>query len=288
MLAWVLLACDNMAAPAPSNGLQTGDGTEQAQSALATGGNGEGQARPALVTGEVDEGELVQIAYVRDGDTVDLLDGRRVRYLGINAPEYGQPFFEEARAANRRLAEGQTGRLVLDVQHTDRFGRTLAYLWVNDQFVNLELVRQGYANAYTEPPNVQHSAKILAAQKEARDSQAGLWAPSDIPVRVDGIYYDAPGLDHQNPNGEWVVLRNEGTEAISLAGFTISDTANHLYSFPAIVLEDGGMVELHSGQGQDGNGLLYWGLAGTAVWNNDGDSAFLRDPEGRLVDYYAY
>jgi micrococcal nuclease len=178
--------------------------------------------------------------------------------------------------------------MVLDTQPTDRYGRTLAYVWVKDQFVNLEMVDQGYANAYTEPPNVRYSQEILAAEQEARKAQVGLWALADVDIRIQEIYYDAPGPDHQNPNGEWITFQNQGSEAINLSGFTLKDEANHIYSFPAINLEPSAVLELHSGQGRDAKGMLYWGLSGDAVWSNNGDSAYLRDPQGKLVDYYTY
>ena len=234
------------------------------------------------------DGQQVNIAHVVDGDSIELADGRRVRYLGINTPEHGQPFFEEATAANRRLTEGQTAWMVLDTQQTDRYGRILAYLWVGDRFINLELVGQGYANAYTAPPNVRYSEEILAAEKKARKAQVGLWALAGVPIRIREIYYDAPGPDHENPNGEWIVFENEGSDAIDLSGFSLKDGANHIYAFPSMSLEPGGVLELRSGQGRDGGGTLYWGLSEDAVWNNSGDSAYLRDTQGKLVDYFQY
>jgi micrococcal nuclease len=233
------------------------------------------------------DAEAVVIRYVVDGDTVELEDGRTVRYIGINAPERHQPYYEQATGANRRLVEGEPARMVLDAQKTDRFGRTLGYLWVDDRFVNLELVRLGYATAYTEPPNVQYSAEIVAAEKRARDAQAGLWESADVPVRIQTIVYDAPGPDHQNPNGEWVELVVDGSHTVDLGGFTMKDGANHIYVFPAVKLNPDQSLRLYSGPGVD-NESLYWGLVDDAVWNNGGDTAYLRDPQGRLVDVYEY
>jgi micrococcal nuclease len=235
-----------------------------------------------------DDGTEVTIAHVIDGDTAELSDGHRVRYVGINTPERGQPFYEEATEANRQLTEGKKGWMVLDAQTTDRYGRVLAYLWVDGRFINIELVRQGYANAYTEPPNVRYSEEIVAAEQEAREAQIGLWSLAGIPIKIEEIHFDAPGPDHENPNGEWVALKNEGTEAIDLAGFTLKDGANHIYAFPPVRLEADGSLRLYSGRGQDSGDALYWGLSGDAVWSNQGDAAYLRDPQGQLVDYYSY
>jgi endonuclease YncB( thermonuclease family) len=234
------------------------------------------------------DGVEVTISQVIDGDTVELDDGRRVRYLGINTPEQGRPFYDEATSANRRLVEGKSAWLVLDVQPTDQYGRTLAYVWVGDQFVNVELVRQGYAAAYTDPPNVRYSEAIIAAEKKARETEVGLWAPSDAPLKLQEIHFDAPGPDGENPNGEWVEIVNEGSKVMNLVGFTLKDEATHIYTFPDVTLEPNHVLKLYSGQGTDGADALFWGLVGDAGWNNNGDTAFLRDRRGRLVDMYRY
>jgi micrococcal nuclease len=124
------------------------------------------------------------VVYVVDGDTVDVqLDGRRVRvrYIGINTPETKhpqkgvEPFGPEAVEANRRLVEGQTVRPELDVQHWDHYQRLLAYVYVGATMINAELVRQGYAQVATFPPNVRYQDRLRALQQEAREAQRGLW-----------------------------------------------------------------------------------------------------------------
>jgi micrococcal nuclease len=234
------------------------------------------------------DGETVLVKHVIDGDTVELDDGSHVRYIGINTPERNQPFFEQAREANRNLVAGQTVTLVLDSQTTDQYGRILAYIWSGDKLVNLELVRLGYANAYTAPPNVRYSNEIAAAEQEAREAGLGLWASSGAPLKIQEIHFNAPGADPENPNGEWITIVNDGPNAVSMAGYTLKDEASHIYTFSAIDLAPGRTIKLHSGQGKDDSKTLYWGLVNDSVWSNDGDTAFLRDPQGRLVDSYSY
>ena len=123
---------------------------------------------------------------VVDGDTVTLADGRLVRYIGIDTPEVRrriggrwvkdpEPFGEAATEANRRLVEGRAVRLESDVQTHDRFGRLLAYVYTGDLMVNEELLRQGYAQPLTIPPNVRYVQRFRAAAEEARQAQRGLW-----------------------------------------------------------------------------------------------------------------
>ena len=68
-------------------------------------------------------------------------------------------------------------RLVKDVEETDRFGRLLRYVYVGEETANGRLVVNGYANAYTYPPNIRHSDLFLQLERDARESARGLWAP---------------------------------------------------------------------------------------------------------------
>ena len=124
---------------------------------------------------------------VIDGDTIELSDGRLVRYIGIDTPEVRrrrgeqwvvdpEPFGKAASEANRRLVSGRTVRLEYDAQTHDRFGRLLAYVYVNDQLVNEELLRLGYAQLLTIPPDVRYVERFRQVMEEARRARRGLWA----------------------------------------------------------------------------------------------------------------
>jgi len=233
-------------------------------------------------------GESAQVAFVVDGDTVELTDGRRVRYIGLNTPEVGQPYADEATTFNETLVAGQAVWLETDVQEIDQYGRLLAYVWLDDTLVNLTLLREGYANVYTLPPNLRYEAAFAQAEREAREAGRGLWAPADVPVRITTLNYDGPGSDSVAPNGEWIELTNQGDSPVDLAGYTLKDQGPHLYTFTDLVLAPGASVRVYSGQGTDSGTERYWGLVNDAVWNNEGDSAYLRDPAGGLVATYTY
>jgi micrococcal nuclease len=127
------------------------------------------------------EGTVVRVV---DGDTIHVrIDTRveKIRYIGVNTPELHhptrgeEPGGREAAALNRQLAAGKRVRLELDVQERDRYGRLLAYVWVGDLMVNAELVRRGYAQVMTVPPNVRYQALFLKLQRDARQAGRGLW-----------------------------------------------------------------------------------------------------------------
>ena len=234
------------------------------------------------------QGEWAIVVRVVDGDTVELDNGHKVRYVGLNTPEQGQPFYEEAKEANRQLVEGKQVLLEFDITPYDIYGRWLAYLFVDGRFVNYELIRRGFANVYTVPPNVKYNGLLRQAERQAREEGVGLWASVEVGVKIIHIEADAPGDDNDNPNGEWLEITSQGTSSIDLTGYTLKDEANHIYTFGPFQLAPGATVRLHSGPGEDTEKELYWGFVGQAVWNNGGDTAYLRDPQGNLVDVYAY
>jgi len=128
-----------------------------------------------------------RVTRVIDGDTIDVdLNGTiyRVRYIGIDTPELGDSRLEvrelaqAATDANKRLVEGAVVRLEKDVSETDKYGRLLRYVYVGSLFVNAELVKLGYAQVATYPPDVKYEALFLSLQKEAREAGRGLWASS--------------------------------------------------------------------------------------------------------------
>lgn len=119
----------------------------------------------------------VEVLRVVDGDTIIVeIDGQRerVRYIGIDTPEMNdsrEVVLEKARDAtdaNEALVAGKTVRLEFDVQRRDKYGRLLAYVWVGDTLVNEELVRRGYAELLTIPPNVRYAERLAEARRAAR------------------------------------------------------------------------------------------------------------------------
>src|SRR3990170_901464 len=89
--------------------------------------------------------ETGKVQKVYDGDTVLLSDGRKVRYLGINAPEWQEPFYLKAKRLNESLVMGKDVRLEFDEERADKYGRLLAYLYVGDQMINAILIEEGLA-----------------------------------------------------------------------------------------------------------------------------------------------
>jgi micrococcal nuclease len=240
----------------------------------------------ALTTEPLSDEEY-EVAEVIDGDTIKLESGDRVRLIGINTPETGQPFYEEATSKLEELIGDNPVTLKKDVENKDQYGRLLRYVYVNDTFVNLEMVRSGMANSYEFEPNVKHSSEFEEAQQEARNAEKGLWTPSQFTITVSQFNYDAEGNDNDNLNGEYIIFKNEGNSSLNLLNWMLLDESNNDYVFKNFILGNGSSFTFYTGQGTDSETKVYWGSE-KSVWNNDGDSLFLRDAQGLLIAYYKY
>jgi micrococcal nuclease len=137
-----------------------------------------------------------RVVWVADGDTIHVRMGSRlekVRYIGVNAPEIPHPDARgwreggaQAHAANLQLVARQTAWLELDTGVRDPHGRLLAYVWVQRSgaqvMANAEMLREGFAQVMTIPPNVRYQALFLTLQREARKAGRGLWGqPQSAP-----------------------------------------------------------------------------------------------------------
>lgn len=123
------------------------------------------------------ETQNVKVTKIIDGDTIELSDKTRVRYTGVDTPETGDCFGASAAKANSDLVLNKEVTLETDVQLIDKYGRKLAYVWLEKILVNEELVRQGFARVSTYPPNVKYVDRFQAAERKAREEQIGLWSP---------------------------------------------------------------------------------------------------------------
>ena len=142
---------------------------------------------------QVDDGYFL-VKRVVDGDTIELENGQKVRYIGIDTPETNDPkrevecYGEEAKEKNKSLVEGGKVKLEKDVSEIDKYSRLLRYVYLeNGTFVNLLLVKEGYANASSYPPDIKHQGEFRQAEKEARDNKKGLWGDACAGSSLDNL-----------------------------------------------------------------------------------------------------
>jgi hypothetical protein len=116
---------------------------------------------------------------------------------------------------------------------------------------------------------------VLAAPAEAASA-----------VQIHRVYYNSPGTDNRSNtslNGEWVQLYNTASASRQLKGYTLRDKTGYTYTFGSFTLGGRKSVYVHTGKGSNTATHRYWGR-GSYVWNNDGDTAYLRYANGSLAD----
>ena len=120
----------------------------------------------------------VKVVRVIDGDTIEIAGGAHVRYIGMDTPETYQKvefYGPEAKAKNIELVEGKLVTLEKGISETDKYGRLLRYVYVDGVFVNGELVRLGYAEAVSYPPDTRYQWQLELLEKEAKAARLGIW-----------------------------------------------------------------------------------------------------------------
>jgi competence protein ComEC len=134
------------------------------------------------------------------------------------------------------------------------------------------------ATVATDGGTTDESGPTGTTDSDSTDSDT-----ADDALAVAEVHADARGVEDENLNDEYVVFRNAGERTLDLSGWTVSDEADHRYTFPeGTTLAPGETLTLRTGIGQDGGGDYYWN-AERPVWNNAGDTVFVRDDDGSLV-----
>jgi micrococcal nuclease len=279
-----------------------------------------GESVRVTVTRIVD-GDTVEISYGNGtADTVRLLGVDTPEVHSANTPEEfeGVPetpagenclrrYGERASAFAEERLTGERVLLRFDPESDRRgyYGRLLAYLLVDDENFNRRLLANGLARVYDS--RFTERERFYEAESTAREAGAGLWACATDPtagatatpslgsgsgsgdgrLRVVEVNADAPGDDNENLGEEYVVLENAGEEPLDLSGWTVTDEADHTYSFGEFALGPGERVTLHTGSGTDSGTSVYWGRS-RAVWNNGGDTVTVRDADGDVAAERSY
>jgi endonuclease YncB( thermonuclease family) len=215
-----------------------------------------------------DNQDLYKVTRVIDGDTIVLENGMIIRYLGIDAPELAYQegksdcFAVEARERNLKLVLNKKVKIEYSGIKTDKYDRTLAYVWVGNVLVNKVMVAEGYAYAYNFNNPQPHDVEFQQDQVKARDSRLGLWGQSchkeDTATTTEDVtstttlklsgsesfcsYETAKYPSHQNviinetawmgttnsANDEWIELKNISSLPVDLSGYQLIGKGNDI------------------------------------------------------------
>ncbi|MBI2084006.1 MAG: thermonuclease family protein [Candidatus Aenigmarchaeota archaeon] len=232
--------------------------------------------------------EVAVVSRVVDGDTVELENGERVRLLGINSPESNEIYYKEAKEHLESMVGNKSVNLEPTAVDRDKYNRLLRYIFVDGSFVNLQMVKDGYASVYLLNPGEKYYQEFKDAEAEAKAGKLGMWsATTNVCMQIVDFNYDAEGNDNYNLNDEYVTFQNSCGESVSFSGWTIHDSGRNVYTFSNFVAGGNSKFTVYSGKGTDSDSEIYWSSMG-AIWNNAGDTLFLRNEKGDLVLSYSY
>jgi len=250
------------------------------------------------------------VTRIIDGDTIEVdIAGTnyKVRYNGIDTPELNDKRAEfcalaqEATRCNRQLVDRKTIRLEKDISETDKYGRLLRYVYVDDIFVNAELVAQGLAWAKAYEPDTKYRDYLEGLETEARQAGRGIWGlalqptPTPIPlltgvqnVQITYIFYD--GLVPRVESDEYVEITNLGDQPQDLAGWVLKDISEGYpsFTFPSYILAPGKNVRVYTNEYHPEWGGFSFEYS-RAIWNNsEPDVAALYNAQGKEVSRKSY
>ncbi len=205
------------------------------------------------LTGETTTTETLQVSEIIDGDTIKLINGQTLRLLGINTPEKSMPFCKEATEFLKKLIQNKS--IQIESRGVGKYGRTLAYIFIDDKNINKEILAQGFATLYYYEKD-NYYAELEQAEEFARLNQKGLWKKSP-----DANCIELIELKTNEP--EKLILQNNCDKKIQL---TFKDDATHIYH-------------------ETLNSNSQFTKEFSHIWNNAGDSIYISDDKGLLVFY---
>lgn len=232
----------------------------------------------------LDSSDTAIVNRVIDGDTIEIINNgnkESVRLLGINTPERGEVFYEEAKEFLEELSLNKSVRLEFGKNRYDRYNRTLAYVFSGGININKKIVEQGYAGIYFPSGKDIYYKEFLEVWKECIKRDINLCEKSKNKCA------DCIILKELDVKSQKVIFENKCYFDCNLNKWTIKDEGRKKFIFGELVLRKNNSIEIKIGSGKNTSNTLYW-TGYEYVWTETGDSIFLRDEKNKLVLWKNY
>ncbi len=199
--------------------------------------------------------------------------------MGINAAERGQEYYQEAKVFLEELILNKTVKLEFGKDKYDKYNRLLAYVFLDEENINLRLIKKGFANFYFPSGKDIYYENFKKAWEDCIKENINLCEKSGDKC--------AGCIEILKFKGQTVVFRNMCDFDCELTGWEIKDEGRKTFIFENFVLGAGKEVSIEVGEGINTEDVLFW-MNEDYVWTNTGDTLFLRDDEGLLVLWEEY
>ena len=227
------------------------------------------------------DSETAVVERVIDGDTIVIDNKTSVRLLGINSPERGEPYYNEAKEFLEMIVLNKTVELKFGKDKYDMYHRILAYVFLRGENVNLELVDEGLANFYFPSGRDVYYDKFVRVWEKCIKMNENLCERSTDECAE---CIELKKFDYKN---QIVVFYNKCDFNCELSGWKIKDEGRKNFIFPQFVLEKNKQVEIKAEEGTNTKSTLFW-TGEEYVWTSSGDTLLLRDDDGKLVLWESY
>lgn len=215
------------------------------------------------------ERKQVMISRVIDGDTIEISDGTILRLLNINTPEKGKQGYDYSISY---LSQFINKSLEIEDLGAEKYGRTLARIYNSEDYINLDLVKEGLAIKFlVDEKEIKDFAK---AEEEAIAESRGIWKKSE--------YYGC--VDAEIDAKKEIIKLKNNCEKANIKNWVLKDESRKEYKFPEAYLLE---LQIHTLNGTDNQTDIFW-KSSQHVWNDDRDTVYLFDTEGKIVYHEAY
>ncbi len=225
--------------------------------------------------------ETAHVERVIDGDTIEIENKTSVRLLGINSPEKGELYYNEAKEFLNKQVLNKTIKLEFGKDKYDMYQRILAYVYDNNQNVNLEIVRNGLANYYFPSGKDRHYNEFKQAWEDCIKENKNLCEKSENKCS------DCIELKEFDYNEQEIILYNKCNYDCELSSWTIKDEGRKKFVFPEFILEKNRDVIIIVSNKTNTDKILFW-QGENYIWTKTGDTLFLREDSGKLILWKGY
>jgi micrococcal nuclease len=229
----------------------------------------------------LDDSVTTKVERVIDGDTVVVSDGEHIRLLGINTPEKGELHHDEAENFMIGLIQNKTVSLEFGKDKTDRYNRTLAYIFLDGENINQKQIENGFANFYFPQGKDVHYDSFKESWSKCIEENKNLCEKSDDKCST------CIELELFDYKGQILTFKNACDFSCDLSGWDIKDEGRKHFAFPKFVLNSNNEVNVIVGNKTNYGNNFFW-KGQDYVWTKTGDTMFLRDAKGGLVLWKNY